>query len=615
MFFYVNIGIHRENNMKHLVLNEGFDKYFDESNRIIGAIEDIKKVNILVGENNSGKSRFMRNLLKNGNTSSSFIVDDTFILGKEYINTLNLLVHSIVRNILEKKDKYGMDINSINFDNNIITIFIKLTEFVNQYYSFLDSNIKNNYMKMRDIISSKFPSIINQNSIYIPVLRGIEKFEEYFGTTANIDEIQMTALQRKNIESYVQKAKTVYRNKICSVYNINSNKVFTAENLYDEIVNILLGEEQERIQLHKFEEFISENFYDGKNFTINPNQNSKCLKIKIDNANETEIYNLGDGIKQIITIFYEIFKHKDEEFIFFIDEPEINLHPGFQRKLMELLLSDEFPHHTYFINTHSNHITDIINDSNDVKLLKFKNNNKVIISPIEKNYIDILNGLGVRSSSVFLSNCTIWVEGISDRIYLKKYLEMYLKEHSISNKYKENIHYSFVEYGGKNLPHWNFDTENDSISDINVNSLSHNVLLITDNDNVNKGEIRRRRDELAQIMGEKFYELKSREIENLIKLEVLDKMIEEDNFKRNYNKKVCEEEYEQSKLSNKKTQIGAFIQDRYDNIKKYTSDGKTLINKASFANKICSHINDWDDLSPQAKEIAEVIYNHIRKSN
>lgn len=615
MFFYVNIGIHRENNMKHLVLNEGFDKYFDESNRIIGAIEDIKKVNILVGENNSGKSRFMRNLLKNGNTSSSFIVDDTFILGKEYINTLNLLVHSIVRNILEKKDKYGMDINSINFDNNIITIFIKLTEFVNQYYSFLDSNIKNNYMKMRDIISSKFPSIINQNSIYIPVLRGIEKFEEYFGTTANIDEIQMTALQRKNIESYVQKAKTVYRNKICSVYNINSNKVFTAENLYDEIVNILLGEEQERIQLHKFEEFISENFYDGKNFTINPNQNSKCLKIKIDNANETEIYNLGDGIKQIITIFYEIFKHKDEEFIFFIDEPEINLHPGFQRKLMELLLSDEFPHHTYFINTHSNHITDIINDSNDVKLLKFKNNNKVIISPIEKNYIDILNGLGVRSSSVFLSNCTIWVEGISDRIYLKKYLEMYLKEHSISNKYKENIHYSFVEYGGKNLPHWNFDTENDSISDINVNSLSHNALLITDNDNVNKGEIRRRRDELAQIMGEKFYELKSREIENLIKLEVLDKMIEEDNFKRNYNKKVCEKEYEQSKLSNKKTQIGAFIQDRYDNIKKYTSDGKTLINKASFANKICSHINDWDDLSPQAKEIAEVIYNHIKKSN
>lgn len=615
MFFYVNIGIHRENNMKHLVLNEGFDKYFDESNRIIGAIEDIKKVNILVGENNSGKSRFMRNLLKNGNTSSSFIVDDTFILGKEYINTLNLLVHSIVRNILEKKDKYGMDINSINFDNNIITIFIKLTEFVNQYYSFLDSNIKNNYMKMRDIISSKFPSIINQNSIYIPVLRGIEKFEEYFGTTANIDEIQMTALQRKNIESYVQKAKTVYRNKICSVYNINSNKVFTAENLYDEIVEILLGEEQERIQLHKFEEFISENFYDGKNFTINPNQNSKCLKIKIDNANEIEIYNLGDGIKQIITIFYEIFKHKDEEFIFFIDEPEINLHPGFQRKLMELLLSDEFPHHTYFINTHSNHITDIINDSNDVKLLKFKNNNKVIISPIEKNYIDILNGLGVRSSSVFLSNCTIWVEGISDRIYLKKYLEMYLKEHSISNKYKENIHYSFVEYGGKNLPHWNFDTENDSISDINVNSLSHNVLLITDNDNVNKGEIRRRRDKLAQVMGDKFYELKSREIENLIKLEVLDKMLEEDNSKRDFNKKVCEEEYEQSKLSNKKTQIATFIHDRYDNIKKYTSDGKTLINKASFANKICSHINDWDDLSPQAKEIAEVIYNHIKKSN
>lgn len=31
--------------------------------------------------------------------------------------------------------------------------------------------------------------------------------------------------------------------------------------------------------------------------------------------------------------------------------------------------------------------------------------------------ISILNEIDARNSSVFMSNCTIWVEGISDKIY------------------------------------------------------------------------------------------------------------------------------------------------------------------------------------------------------
>ena len=70
----------------------------------------------------------------------------------------------------------------------------------------------------------------------------------------------------------------------------------------------------------------------------------------------------------------------------------------------------------------------------------------------------LLKELGVQNSSVFLTNATIWVEGITDRLYLRAYMKKYLSELKRSDtskdkekflKYsqlKEDIHYSFVEY-------------------------------------------------------------------------------------------------------------------------------------------------------------------------
>ena len=67
---------------------------------------------------------------------------------------------------------------------------------------------------------------------------------------------------------------------------------------------------------------------------------------------------------------------------------------------------------------------------------------------------EIINVLGIRNSSVFLSNCVIWVEGVSDRIYLKKFLQMYLKYKNI--EFKEDYHFAFSEYGGSNIENFEF---------------------------------------------------------------------------------------------------------------------------------------------------------------
>src|SRR6266481_5930628 len=65
-----------------------------------------------------------------------------------------------------------------------------------------------------------------------------------------------------------------------------------------------------------------------------------------------------------------------------------------------------------------------------------------------------------QNSSVFLSNSTIWVEGITDRRYVSHYLDLYqnhLRDESEANslsaprRYRQDLHYSFVEYAGATL--------------------------------------------------------------------------------------------------------------------------------------------------------------------
>ena len=469
--------------------------------------------------------------------------------------------------------------------------------------------------------------ISDVNFYYIPILRGIENFEVYFdkGDEYNkLSDIEMTMNDMKALNSYIGQTKTIYKNKVNNIYDIDKKKIFTAEELYDEIVDILLGEEKKRIRFHEFEDFINKSFYNGEGFSINPSREKNCLMVKIRKEEERELYLLGDGIKQLIILLYPIFMHKDEEYFFFIEEPEINLHPGFQRKFMEILLSDEFSKHFYFINTHSNHIIDVINEYDEVKLYKFKKvDDKKEIKIVDNDYVSILNDLGIRSSSIFLANCTIWVEGISDRLYLRKYLELYFNKIGKANFYKENIHYSFVEYGGGNLVHWNFNPKIESQEDIDVSWISKNVFLITDNDDTSSspnGKKHQNKLKLKRILDDNFFELKAREIENYISLNILEKMLKKDNkidslTRIKYNRP--QNPYVQQVLTNPKTYIGDFLETTFSGLKhKYkVYNGHSIAKKADFANKICNEIDSWDDLTDEAKELAEKVGQFIIRNN
>lgn len=618
--------------------------YYNENNTPLYALYDLSKINIFVGANNSGKSRFIRSLLISQN---NLLLTDSVVNNDEKIRNLRNIFNQLIVSINKNNAQSTAANININTDelmelfsnSEFCTVYKLLSKEINNWYSHNHINsetIERKYAAFSSLLDSYafriqhnrdayggttcFGKNYKNKCFYIPILRGIENFSSYYNRKPinNIEEARLSRKEWNYIDEYADNSKHIYENKVHSAYNIETDLIFTAENLYDDIKNKLLGNEAQRRQIYEFQEYISKNFYDGKGFLITPTTKKETgeeyLAVKIAGNEEHELYNLGDGIKQIITILYKIFECQNKEAYFFIEEPEINLHPGYQRKLMQLLQDKLFDKHQFFIVTHSNHILESILNTSETSVYAFiDEDNKYdhfrIVNTTNKD-LGTLNLLGVDNYSVLMSNCMIFIEGLSDKIYIQRYLEIYFKERKRS--YIEDIHYAFVETGGGNIAHWNFlqDIDEDQVSAIHASSFSNRSFIICDSDGKTK---RDRKQILKSMVGENnFYELPVREIENTIKRNVLEKVLfgkEKPKILRNYDENKSHGYY----TSNAK--IGHFIDSHYNTGRKYETKSGTITNKIEFAKKAIQYINTIDDLTEHAKELCERITAFIDRSN
>lgn len=587
----------------------------------------LNKVNIFIGENNSGKSRLLRYLITSDkvvNISGPFSDEETKSFKKSKSNFLVSI--NKYNNISEKKIILPQNVIELDDAN----FYCEASDYINSLKinssNILNPNVKEQYKSIKLYLDEMHNYIVKEKNfhinetlksldiIYIPILRGIELFNNYYELTheKELDTIQMTASQRNAIEEYKLNSKHVYLNKVSKAYNINTKIIFTAEDLFDDIKDKLLGEEKDRKFVKDFENFISKEFYNDEGFTIIPQLKKGYLNIKIGNGEERVLHELGDGIKQLITIFYKMYDKKNNSTIFFIEEPELNLHPGYQRLFINILQNcKEFKDQQFFITTHSNHIIDCCLDYTNTSIYKFINSNKKnnsfkVVNTSSKD-IEVLELLGVKNTSVFISNCTIWVEGISDKILISKYLEVYLKGKS-TVQYKEDINYAFIEYGGNNITHWAF-IDNKDISTINASGISNRCYIILDNDNDSPTKVKRKRN-LKKAFKDKYYELKVREIENTISRKVLEKtLFPNGNIK--YSKL-----YEGQAYATKEVYMGSFIDKHYELSRKYGSKSTgTIINKLEFSKKIAENIKNTDDLTIPIKNMCEKLYKFIEESN
>ena len=224
----------------------------------------------------------------------------------------------------------------------------------------------------------------------------------------------------------------------------------------------------------------------------------------------------------------------------------------------------------------------------------------------------ILNELGIRNSSVFLSNCSVWIEGITDRLYLKHFLDLYLKKYPKKNKFRENIDFTFIEYGGGNLVHFNFEKKNVTDS-INARYINNKIFLIADNDGSKASSKKaQRKARLKEVLGDNFYELSVLEIENLISQNILKAVLILQNPKK---EALIEQKLTREKnFVNKK--LGKYIDELFNGeLHQYASDSGTIKNKLEFCKAVIALTKNYDDLSSEAKVLTEKIYNFISSNN
>ena len=234
----------------------------------------------------------------------------------------------------------------------------------------------------------------------------------------------------------------------------------------------------------------------------------------------------GSGLKTILLILINLYlipnilENSGKEAIFAFEEIENNLHPALQHRLFNYLYDYSINHNKkIFITTHSHIAINTFYGRNGVSIYHVTKNNGISSIDIIENdqkKMNILDDLGVKASDIFQSNGIIWVEGPSDRIYIKRWLEVFCPNDII-----EGRDFQFAYYGGRLLAHYTCNDEESKTNElINVLKTNRHAAIVMDSDKRTKNSHinatkRRIRDEFKSL-GSFCWITEGREIENYL---------------------------------------------------------------------------------------------------
>jgi hypothetical protein len=680
------IGNHEKGtwNMQYIPLvketGEELEHYIDQYGGKLSAFGPISRINILVGATNSGKSRFMRGLIKTStekllslppdapdpnralsacwrlartdfhvqiiiNPNSREYDPETHPLHSAWLaqqlaslRTAGPQTHHLTKHDFSKVLNWlrpGLA-GAVEQREHLRQFMLKFRlvlqasdssqadrEWFNLAGNELDESTKEDIKLVADFIESLCPSdvttqtacysSISPRKIYVPVFR--------------------TAVQLKRVST--QDTVDCLAQTIGANYGLDSEKVkaevFTGNLLYFVVQRERSRDPETHKRLKDFERFLGKTFFEGMTIELVPLDETytpgRHLALFIDEQIQRPFHDIGDGIQAIIILLYRLFTAEPGTWIF-IEEPEQGLHPGLQRIFLEALARDPVLQEkdlTVFMSTHSNHLLGMaLSELEDVTAFAFQrwaDPEQFEIRPIHTRQPNLLTLLGVANSSVFLANCGIWVEGITDRKYLRAYLSAYLLSEEFESEHsfvpQEDVHYAFFEYAGSNLAHYLFEPEDSASSDlveqIRAQFLCNRIFLLADQD---KGkEEKHKRNRAAESESFRYYVTPGIEVENLISETELSQALPQ-LISGLTKEAVAKAKIQFSDYRGK--HIGLYLKETFGDLcpdaLKAASGTLSSYYKDKLASVVCPNVT-WENMSEDARRLAKALYGFIYKHN
>ncbi len=619
-------------------------------------LSDIARINIFVGKNNSGKSRLLRGIYSNYIESSINLLSEDEIIDKldnESKDTVNKIYRALRKNHNVFTSSFVVDYGNLR-ENQILD-------------ACNSGKLRNDIEREIMLQSIRKPKVLEQSiieimlekeefsklgiSVFFPTQRSLRNpidFQNsiFLSKQSKYNDIPFKLLQEayvKNISHITVDYDNIFKHKVVDEY-FKSNKYFTtlsmmnkvnmeemiysgrSMGLYDRTKSIitgldfydlfktrLLGNLEDRETIREYEDFLKQNFLHEK-CSIIPNERERKIYIKIGDSEEREVSQIGDGLQQIIIITFPLFLRRETPQLVFIEEPELYMHPGMQVQLIEALLDFKaFSKMVFFLTTHSNHFLDSVLRYEDVSLFRVSANNDSVIE-IDKvldEGLDVIEDLGVKNSSVALTQCTIWLEGITDLDYVSKLLELYIEAEG-KDAIIRGIDYDFIAYSGSNLANWDFKDDKEILDKFKPLAISNNILVVADRD---KGK-RKKHDAFKETLGEHYYVLECLEIENIIPVKIFQEYLSR------WIKKDDLDEVDLKYSSYRMKKIGNYLDTKINeagekvprSFKSETGSMKTPYKKELSKLFYNSEDLSWKDLPKCAKNLTEYVYKFIIKS-
>lgn len=469
--------------------------------------DNIKPINVIIGKNNSGKSKLLECI-------KQLVEKDILNIPFDVCIKRNLQTDELKKSFSDYYNQLGihnMYQNEANTDwNNVGRHLVGKPIF-----------IKTNAKKIEEI------NLFELNSTYASKREDIE---------ARIKNTLNLSTLKDYMFIHLQAERDIAKEKINYTKNISNSTIEANATGITEIIARMLTDEAGNKE--GWQKFIEKDFLDKINQIVAPEIIFKRIYTKTSQNNLYQIYleeekkggiqlsDCGSGLKTIIatlTLLHIVpYFIKDKKFIFAFEELENNMHPNLERKLLTHLkqyISDNQDNYI-FLTTHSNVAIDLFANNKNSQILRVSNDGyKSLVETVstDDDKRILLNELGVKASDLLQSNCVIWVEGPSDRIYIKKWIELF----SSDLKFEEGLHYQFLFYGGALLTHYSM-TEHDPF--INLLKINKNSYIIMDSDKKTKkaqlkGRVKRIQTELKNKNN--YWITKGREIENYLPNNIL----------------------------------------------------------------------------------------------